>query len=50
VNINGEAGMGKSYLIAVLSRVFSELAATAGKLLLLVRAVPTSIAAFGING
>ena len=49
MNINGEAGMGKSYLIAVLSRVFSELAAIAGKLLPLVRATPTSVTAFSIN-
>ena len=50
MNINGEAGMGKSYLIAVLSRTLSKLVATAGKPLLLVRAAPTSVAAFGING
>jgi hypothetical protein len=49
VNIDGEAGMGKFYFIIVLSKIFSELAATASKLLLLVRATPTSIAAFGIN-
>ena len=49
VNINGKVGMGKSYFIAVLSSMFSELAATAGKPLLLVRATPTSVAAFGIN-
>jgi hypothetical protein len=50
VNINSKAGTGKSYLIAVLSSILSELAATASKPLLLVRATPTSIAAFSING
>ena len=50
VNINGEAETGKFYFIAVLSRTLSELAATASKLLLLVRAALTSVAAFGING
>ena len=49
VNINGKAGTGKSYLIAVLSSTLSKLAATAGKLLLLVRAAPTGVAVFGIN-
>ena len=41
--------MGKFYLITVLSRTLSELAAIASKPLLLVKAAPTSIAAFGIN-
>jgi hypothetical protein len=41
--------MGKFYYITVLSRVFSELAAIVSKLLLLVRATPTSITAFSIN-
>jgi DNA replication protein DnaC len=50
VNIDGEAGTGKSHLIAVLSRALSELAATAGKPSPLVRAAPTGVAAFGING
>jgi hypothetical protein len=49
VNINNKAGTGKSYFIAVLSSILSELAATASKPLLLVRATPTSVTAFGIN-
>jgi hypothetical protein len=49
VNINSEVGMGKFYFIAVLSNTLSELAATAGKLLLLVRVTPTSVIAFSIN-
>ena len=49
MNINGKAGTGKSHLIAVLSNTLSELAATASKPLLLIRATPTSVAAFGIN-
>ena len=50
MNIDGEVGMGKFYFIAVLSSTLSELAATAGKPSPLVRAAPTSITAFGING
>ena len=50
VNINSKAGTGKSYLITVLSNTLSELAATAGKPSPLVRATPTGVAAFGING
>jgi hypothetical protein len=49
VNINNKAGTGKSHLIVVLFSIFNELAATAGKPLPLVRAIPTSVAAFGIN-
>ena len=50
MNINSEAGTGKFYFIAVLSRVFNKLTATASKLLLLIRATSTSITAFSING
>ena len=50
MNINGEVGMGKFYFIAVLSSTLNELVAIVGKLLLLVRATPTSITAFSING
>ena len=50
VNIDGEAGTGKSHLIAVLSSTLSELVAIAGKPSPLVRAAPTSVTAFGING
>ena len=49
MNIDGKAGMGKSYFITVLFRTLSELAATAGKPSLLVRTAPTSVTAFGIN-
>ena len=41
--------MGKSYLIAVLSRTLSKLVAIAGKPSLLVRAAPTGVTAFSIN-
>ena len=50
VNINNKAGTGKSYFITVLSRTLNKLAAIASKLLPLVRAAPTSVIAFGING
>ena len=50
MNINGKIRTGKSYLITVLSSTFNKLAATASKLLLLVRAAPTSVTVFGING
>jgi hypothetical protein len=49
VNINSKAGTGKSYLIIILSSMLSKLAATAGKLLLLVKAAPTSVITFNIN-
>ena len=42
--------MGKFYFITVLFSTLSELAVIASKPLLLVRATPTGIAAFGING
>ena len=50
MNINGEVETGKSYLIAVLSSTLSKLAAIASKPSLLVRATPTGVTAFGING
>jgi hypothetical protein len=49
VNINGKAGIGKSHLIAVLSSIFSELAATASKPSPLIKAASTSIITFSIN-
>ena len=49
MNINGKAEIGKSYLIAVLFRMLSKLAAIASEPLLLVRAIPTSVTAFSIN-
>ena len=50
MNINGEVRMGKFYLIAVLFSTLSKLAVTASKPLLLVRATPTSVTVFSING
>ena len=49
MNINGKVKTGKSYFITVLSKILNELAATASKPLLLVRAAPTGVTAFGIN-
>ena len=42
--------MGKFYLVAVLSSTLNKLAAIASKPSPLVRATPTSIITFGING
>jgi len=50
VNIDGEAGTGKLYLIAVLSATLYNMAISNSKPLLLVRAAPTRVAAFNING
>jgi hypothetical protein len=50
VNINSKVGMGKSYFITVLSNILNKLAAIASKLLLLVKATPTNIITFSING
>ena len=50
MNINSKIKIGKSHLITVLSNTLSELAAIASKPSPLVRAAPTSITAFGING
>ena len=50
MNINSKAGTGKFYFIIVLSKTLSKLVAIASKPLLLVRAAPTSVTAFGING
>jgi ATP-dependent DNA helicase PIF1 len=49
VNIGNKTGTGKSHLITVLSSTLNKLAATASKPSPLIRAVPTSITAFGIN-
>ena len=49
MNINDKAGIGKSYFIAVLSSILNKLVAIASKLLPLIRAAPTGVAAFGIN-
>jgi len=50
INIDGEAGTGKSHLIAVLSSTLSEMASSRGKPSPLARAAPTGVAAFNING
>ena len=50
MNINSEAGTGKSHLITVLSSTLNKLAAIASKPSPLVRTAPTGVAAFGING
>jgi hypothetical protein len=50
VNINSKIKIGKSHFIAVLSRTLNKLVATASKPSPLVRAAPTSVATFGING
>jgi hypothetical protein len=49
VNINSKTKTGKSYFITVLSSTLNKLAAIASKPLLLVRAAPTGVTAFGIN-
>ena len=50
INVNGEAGTGKSYLIAVLSTTLYNIARANSKPSPLVRAAPTRVAAFNING
>ena len=50
ININREAGTGKLYLIAVLSRTLSKIAASYSKPSLLAQAAPTRVATFNING
>jgi ATP-dependent DNA helicase PIF1 len=50
INIDGEAGTGKSHLIAVLSATLHDIAMSNGKPSPLVRAAPTGVAAFNING
>ena len=49
MNINSKAKTGKFYFIAVLSSIFSKLAAIVSKLLLLVRVTPTGVTVFSIN-
>src|SRR5436190_1389201 len=48
--VDGEAGTGKSHLIGTLSKSLNEMAEAAGKPMPLVRAAPTGVAAFNING
>jgi len=50
ININGEVGTSKLYLIAVLSTTLYTMARANSKLLPLARAAPTRVAAFNING
>jgi len=50
INIDGEAGTGKSHLITVLSTTLCDMARANGKLMPLARAAPTRVAAFNING
>ena len=50
MNINNKAKTGKFYFIIVLFKMLSELIAIVSKPLLLVRATPTSVTAFSING
>ena len=49
VNIDSEAGIGKSYLIIVLFRMLSKLVAIASKPSPLMRAAPTNITTFNIS-
>ena len=50
MNINNKVETGKFYLIMVLSSTLSKLVAIVNKPSLLVRAAPTSVTAFSING
>jgi hypothetical protein len=50
ININREAGTGKSHLITVLSTTLYNIARANSKPLPLVRAAPTRVATFNING
>jgi hypothetical protein len=50
ININGEAGTGKSHLIAVLFTTLYNIVRANSKPLLLAQAAPTRVAAFNING
>ena len=49
ININGEAGTSKLYLITVLSTMLYNIARANNKLSLLVQATLTRVAAFNIN-
>ena len=50
ININRKVGTGKLYLITILSTTLHNIAISNSKPLLLVRAAPTRVAAFNING
>ena len=49
INIDGEAGTSKLYLIAILSTTLCNMARANNKLLLLAWATPTGVTAFSIN-
>ena len=50
INVNREAGTGKSHLITILSTTLYNIARANSKPSPLVRAAPTRVAAFNING
>ena len=50
ININGEAGTGKLYLITVLSITLYNIVKANNKPILLAQAAPIRVAAFNING
>ena len=50
INIDGEVGTNKLYLITVLSTTLYNIVRANSKLMLLARAAPTRVAAFNING
>ena len=50
ININGEAGTSKLYLITVLSTTLCDMARANNKPMPLARAAPTRVTAFNING
>jgi len=50
INVNGEAGTGKLYLITILSTTLYNMVRANSKLIPLARAAPTRVAAFNING
>jgi len=49
INVNREAGTGKSHLITILSTTLYNIARANSKPLLLAQATPTRVAAFSIN-
>jgi hypothetical protein len=50
ININREVGIGKLYLITILSTTLYNIVRANSKLMLLARAASTRVAAFNING
>ena len=50
INIDGTAGMGKSYLIDALTKALTEMALERGRRCPISRVAPTGIAAFNIHG